>query len=458
LTQVKAATVRCGKLVLTMGVRTVLLVVAATQLVLGCATSIEVPPNPAVGPRAPFGRVDVLAASGQPQATFALPTKGQAAAGGAAVGALLGVGELAHGLAACGGAYCGAAFMILLPVFVTTGAVSGAVVNAAGAESRRIVDEGTRAMQRGLERLALQPELAQRLESALAVRGEAQGGAARIDVEVRRLEVRESAAPGANVPRYALVLTTHARLVAGEKVVDELTYVYSSRSARARDWLAGEARLFVDEVDAALARTAEVVAEELLFLYYPPPPAEEDKSLVPYYALKPHYPEPVRAIDIRGAWFERYRQSWGGLQFVPVDSLAPVFRWESFPRALDVAAAGGAAGRFTDVRYELALYEAQRIGVIYERGRLLYRRAGLGEPQARLEPLQPCGRYVWTVRARFRLDGEPRVTEWTGAYNAFANQQPWEQRRGLPTTSMMRWGFPPERFYLPFRAPGDCQP
>jgi hypothetical protein len=65
---------------------------------------------------------------------------------------------------------------------------------------------------------------------------------------------------------------------------------------------------------------------------------------------------------------------------------------------------------------------------------------------------------VWTVRARFRLDGEPRVTEWTGAYNAFANQQPWEQRRGLPTTSMMRWGFPPERFYLPFRARGDCQP
>jgi len=455
LTQVKAAPVRCGKLALSMGVRTVLLV-AATQLVLGCATSIDVPSNPAVGPRAHYGRIDVRAASGQPQATFALPTKGQAAGSGAAVGALLGVGELAHGLAACGGAYCGAAFMILLPVFVTTGAVAGAVVNAAGAESRRIVDEGTRAMQRGLERLALQPELARRLESALAVRGQAQGSPARIEVEARRLEVRESAAPGANMPRYALVLTTHARLVAGEKVVDELTYAYGSRSARARDWLAGEARLFVDEMELALTRTAEVLAEELLLLYYPPPPAEEDKSLVPYYALKPRYPEPARAIDIRGAWFERYRQSWGGLQFVPVDSLAPVLRWESFPRARDVAAAGGAAGRFTDVSYEFALFEAQRIGVIYEFGTLLYRRAGLREPQARLEPLQPCGRYLWTVRARFRLDGEPRVTEWSGAYNAFANQQPWEQRRGLQTTSAMRWGFPPERFYLPFRAPGDC--
>ena len=63
---------------------------------------------------------------------------------------------------------------------------------------------------------------------------------------------------------------------------------------------------------------------------------------------------------------------------------------------------------------------------------------------------------MWTVRARFRLDGQPRVTEWSGAYNAFPNQQPWEQRRALQTTSMMRWGLQPERFYLPFRAPGDC--
>ena len=431
---------------------------AVAQLVLGCATAIQVPPNPAVGPRAPVGRVEVRAAGAEPQGDFAavLRTKAQAAGAGAAGGALLGAGELAHGLASCGGAYCGAAFMILLPVFVTVGAVTGAVANAAGAESRQIVDAGEQAMRRGLERLQLQPAVARRLEQALAVRGEPRGDAARIDTEVRRLEVREAAAPGANLPRYGLELTTHARRVAGGKVVDELTYTYRSRSAPARDWLAGEARLFVEAIDAALARTAEVIAEELLLLYYPPPPAVEDQALVPYYALKPDYPAPVRSIDIRGAWFERYRQSWGGLQFVPVDSLTPVFRWERFPRAIDVEAVGGVAGRFTDVSYEFELYEAQRIGVIYEHGRPLYRRTGLSEPQARLDPLRPCGRYVWTARARFRLDGQPRVTEWSGAYNAFPNQQPWEQRRGLQTTSMMRWGMEPARLYLPFRAPGEC--
>ncbi|MBX3591773.1 MAG: hypothetical protein KF755_12805 [Burkholderiaceae bacterium] len=457
MTQVKPDSARHGKLALTMGVRTLLLV-AATQLFLGCTTPTQVPPNPAVGPRAPFGHIEVHAANVPPQTNFAqvLQTKGQAAATGAATGALIGVGELAHGLASCGGAYCGAAFMVLLPVFVATGAIANAVVHAAGAESRQIVEDGERAMQRGLERLQLQSELARRLGASLASRGEPQGSPARIDIEVRRVEVRESAAPGAKVSRYALAIAVHARLVAGEKVVDELTYAYRSRSAPARDWLADEARLFVDEMEQGLTRTAEVLAEELLLLYYPPP-ADDDKSLVPYYALKPHYPEPVRSIDIRGAWFERYRQSWGGLEFVPVDSLAPVFRWESFPRALDVAAAGGAAGRFTDVSYEFALFEAQRIGVIYETGKPLYRFVGLGDPSLRLESLEPCSRYLWTVRARFRLDGQPRVTEWTGAYNAFADQQPWEQRRGLQTTSMMRWGFPAERFYLPFRTPGDCQ-
>lgn len=440
-----------------MQARTALLA-AGAHLLLGCATPFEVPPNPAAGPRAHYGRVEVRAASVQPQTNFAqvLRTKGQAAATGAATGALIGAGELAHGLASCGGGYCGAAFMILLPVFVATGAIANAAVGAAGAESRRIVDAGEQAMLRGLERLQLQAEAAQRLERALAARGEPQGGPARIDVDVRRLEVRESAAPGSNVPRYALVLATRARLLAGEVSVDELTYAYSSRSAPARDWLADEARLFVEEMDAALTRTGEVLAEELMLLYYPPPPGGDDKALVPPYALKPLYPEPVHAIDIRGAWFERYRSSWGGLQFVAVDSLEPVFRWESFPRPVDVAGAGGAAGRFAEVSYEFALYEAQRIGVVYEFGRLLYRRAGLREPQTRLAPLQPCGRYVWTARARFRLDGQPRVTEWSGAYNAFPNQQPWEQRRGLQTTSLMRWGFPPERFYLPFRAPGNC--
>ena len=224
MTHVKPDSARHGKLALTMGVRTLLLV-AATQLFLGCTTPTQVPPNPAVGPRAPFGHIEVHAASVPPQTNFAqvLQTKGQAAATGAATGALIGVGELAHGLASCGGAYCGAAFMVLLPVFVATGAIANAVVHAAGAESRQIVEDGERAMQRGLERLQLQSELARRLEASLASRGEPQGSPARIDIEVRRVEVRESAAPGAKVSRYALAIAVHARLVAGEQVVDELT-------------------------------------------------------------------------------------------------------------------------------------------------------------------------------------------------------------------------------------------
>ena len=431
---------------------------AASHLVAGCATQIAVPPNPAVGPRPHYGRVEVLGAMAQPQARLepVLRTKGQAAGGGAASGAIVGAAELGRGLGSCAGAYCGAAFLVLLPVFIAAGAITGAAVAAAGAEGKQIVDAGDRAIREGMERLQLQLAVAASVEKALAARGRPAGADAVIETDVRALSVRESFAPGANQPRYELLLATHARLVAGAKVVDELTYTYASRSLTARAWLADDARLFLEEMQEAVSRTSEALAEELLLLYYPPAPqaGEDDSPLVPYYALRPLYPEPVRSFDLRGAWFERYRQSWGALQYVPVESLEPVFRWEAFPRPVDLAAVAGAAGRFSDVSYEIALYEAQRIGVIYERGKLLYRRAGLREPHHRLDPLRPCARYVWTVRARFLLDGQPRVTEWSGAYKAFANQAPWENRRGLETTSMMRWGLAPERLYLPFRAPG----
>ena len=430
---------------------------AVSHLLAGCATQIAIPPNPAVGPRAHYGRVEALGATAQPEARLepVLRTKGQAAGTGAASGALVGVGELGRGLASCGGAYCGAAFLVLLPVFIAAGAITGAAVAAAGAEGKHIVDAGDRAIRDGMERLQLQLAVASGAQKALAARGTPAGADARVETDVRALAVRESFAPGANTPRYELALTTHARLVAGTKVVDELTYTDASRSLTAREWLADDARLFLEEMREAVRRTSEALVDELL-LYYPPAPqaGEEGSPLVPYYALRPLYPEPVRSFDVRGAWFERYRQSWGALQYVPVDSLEPVFRWEAFPRPVDLAAFGGAAGRFSEVSYELALYEAERIGVIYERGRLLYRRAGLREPHYRLEQLRPCGRYVWSVRASFLLDGQPRVTEWSGAYNAFANQQPWESRRGLQTTGLMRWGLAPERLYLPFRTPG----
>lgn len=99
----------------------------------------------------------------------------------------------------------------------------------------------------------------------------------------------------------------------------------------------------------------------------------------------------------------RVRGMGGQLYFVQADSLNPEFRWEAFP------ATGEFAGRITDVTYELQILEIAE-GLP---GTVLYKRNGLLMPFHKLErSLEPSKEYLWTIRARFLLDGHPRVTAW----------------------------------------------
>jgi hypothetical protein len=92
------------------------------------------------------------------------------------------------------------------------------------------------------------------------------------------------------------------------------------------------------------------------------------------------------------------------------DSLQPTLRWEPFPRPEDLTV--DKAGRLVTVRnptYELRIWRAADDFP----AELVYVRNGLSEPIHTVEtPLAPEILYLWTIRARFALDGEPRVTEW----------------------------------------------
>jgi hypothetical protein len=86
--------------------------------------------------------------------------------------------------------------------------------------------------------------------------------------------------------------------------------------------------------------------------------------------------------------------------FVEVDSLQPTLRWEPFPRKKDLEAG---IGNVSDVTYQLRISSD---GWYYEKDNLI-------EPRHTVDaPLKPSTRYVWTVRACFTLDGEPRCTVW----------------------------------------------
>jgi hypothetical protein len=92
-----------------------------------------------------------------------------------------------------------------------------------------------------------------------------------------------------------------------------------------------------------------------------------------------------------------------GLEPVPPgqpSTSRPELRWEPL-------SAGAFGPKFTvsEVGYDLRVFEGRA---------LVYSRDGLSESRHRIEmTLAPGKDYTWTVRARFRVDGARRRTDWT---------------------------------------------
>lgn len=118
----------------------------------------------------------------------------------------------------------------------------------------------------------------------------------------------------------------------------------------------------------------------------------------PVFGLSPEYPGNLHSfLDKKNVYVE-------------IGSLTPTLRWESFPRIMDVQAdKEGIMGRIKDVAYDLKIWRSEDDFPVF----LIYSGEGLPDPFYKVENLlEPCTKYLWTVRARFELDGQTRVTEW----------------------------------------------
>lgn len=111
----------------------------------------------------------------------------------------------------------------------------------------------------------------------------------------------------------------------------------------------------------------------------------------------------------------------GSPELPVVDSLQPTLRWQAFPRPEDRRTLGEAAvNRVSNVTYDLRIWWSWHCQVWpdspfdVDGHDTWYSRDGLTRPFHRIEaPLKPSGKYCWTVRARFTIDGHPRMTEWS---------------------------------------------
>lgn len=265
-----------------------------------------------------------------------------------------------------------------------------------------------------------------------------------ITLQVGLREIGFTAAEGKGKgPVYALFIKPQAKLIDadGKSVLDEMNFELRSRAYLREVWLDREHSPFDAALSVALDQAAERIVFEMLEVYYPKAPQEAvgHSAPTPYYTLAPIYPELTRG------WLPGVKHP------TPLTGdLRPHFRWQAFPRNIDLASVDGQAARISDVQYDLRIFNVDRrkesigntlrcflssglgpgceSGPIYTLGSEVYRRDGLTAAEHRIEvPLTPCAFYAWTVRARFKLDGHPRATEWMGDYLFL----PWKVRRGL---------------------------
>jgi len=125
--------------------------------------------------------------------------------------------------------------------------------------------------------------------------------------------------------------------------------------------------------------------------------------------------QPIAVRGLRPEYPEALWDSFSAkVPFVKVDSLRPTLRWESFPRPQDHELdREGLLERIRNVTYDLKIWQADEEYPVEYPWQLVYLRRGVPEPSHKIEsPLKPSTKYFWTVRARFELDGQPRVTEW----------------------------------------------
>lgn len=412
----------------------------AATVFLQSACSVPVrPDNLAQRDRSGLGRVAVAAAGFTPSYEFqALTTgKGDAAAKGAGAGALH-CGELLKG---GGNGVAALVFLICLPV----GAAVGAIHGASAAASNQEVDTAKARLQGAIAALRLQRQTAQKALAygatvGLTLRDAGSAGPvtaddtpryedlravadAVVEVAIHRIEVVST---GAREQQAVIRVEAHVRVVDTRdgRPLDSLLVKELSSFRPVEEWLRNDGAAIGEALETATASIAEQAIDEIFLVYHPAALREEtppesgatEKQRVPPYALRAIQP------PIRNKVYLNERMTYGHLERYPLDSLLPSFRWEAWPRGFDVTP-GDEPGQARHVRYDFRLFSSD--GIAYEW-------FGLTAPEHTVgTPLRPCESYRWTVRARFTLNGAPRATEWTGAYDTMGGPvAPWWWRRG----------------------------
>ena len=296
------------------------------------------------------------------------------------------------------GAICGAVFLAVTIVCGVAGA-GGAIYGAAKAPSAEATNAVEQSFSRTFSGADAQNTFRDRVRGAAASRGTQLASVpdAKAVLETSSASVEMKTVKHATDPEVALRMTAGVRVLlpGEERELYSAQYSYSSPTSFLSVWVRNASERIATAMTAGFDDLAAQIYEDVFVLF-------------PFPNRKTHS---VTEID---------RAGFGLLPlYPPLRSPAPTvndhrltLRWQEFPRTVDRQAAPEIMNRVTDVRYDLMLSTSPAWSPV---GVFTYNRSGLPTAEHKLDAiLNPSYSYVWTVRARFNLDGKERVTEWSG--------------------------------------------
>lgn len=235
-------------------------------------------------------------------------------------------------------------------------------------------------------------------------------------VEVRITEVgfRGGSGPNPNVNFY---LNARIRLINVNTGSESYTrdFQYLSRARPFAEWFSNGATVLLSGFGQAMETLADRIVDELFIVTGFPfgsglwalPGQPEFGSCW----IRPMQPE----LKYASLWHQIQKHSPGiEIRYTEVESLQPLFQWETFPRPRDLTPANEVVlNKISDVTYDFKIWNAT--GDYPER--LVYDVSNLKDAQHRISiTLTPKTKYYWSVRARYKLADRVQVTRW-----AFSN-------------------------------------
>lgn len=192
---------------------------------------------------------------------------------------------------------------------------------------------------------------------------------------------------------------------------------YSSRPQRFSEWSRNNANPLRLEFERAYIRIAEQIIENLFLIH--DFHLDSIWSTDMYCMLKPVNP-PLTMLG----FFSHERIT------PKLETRRPTFQWEAFPRDKDLQSdSEGLLSHISDISYDLIIWKTRDTipaELVYDkRGLVLTERAFHKERIVEYtidKALEPSTEYYWSVRARFLLDGKPRITRWS------YSRIPWDTR------------------------------